>query len=303
MFKNKKSIFDEILDLIKDVESNSFLTKEENNEIEKYRDKDNFINLTKVKDMDELKKIVKLVDKKNTIEAIKNGDIDIITAAENLAKKLSNIIGADTVNVSIKAPQGEKTVTITSEKPSIEENKYKTSISELKDETPKCMSEIHPKDCKDECCVVMPETEIVVEGKPFVTETGVVSTADEDVEDVFDLETEAGFEKMYAVREVGGKDNPMFLNAITYICETQHFPEALILPYNDYEDEDVTGYILVPNVWGKMYLSAADEYANLINAGLEVYIINPQTFELTQITDALDLYKYAMTELEEEMNY
>ena len=297
MFKNKKSIFDEISSIIKEVNSNDFLTNEEFNEIEKYRDKDNFINLTKVKDMNELKKIVDLVDKKNTLEAIQNGDIDINTAAENLAKKLSDIIGADTVNVSIKVPKGEKSVTITAEKPGIKENIYKVGYSEPKEEeTPKCMCEGCPKDCKGECSIVEGE-------KPLVTENGVVSTADEDVEDVFDLETEAGFEKMYAVREVGGKDNPMFLNAITYICETQHFPEAVILPYNDYEDEDVTGYILVPNVWGKMYLSAADEYVNLINAGMEVYIINPQTFELTQITDALDLYKYAMTELEEEMNF
>lgn len=297
MFKNNKSIFDEISSIIKEVNSNNFLTNEEFNEIEKYRDKNNFINLTKVKDMNELKKIVDLVDKKNTLDAIKNGEIDVNTAAENLAKKLSDMIGADTVNVSIKVPQGEKTVTITSEKPETKKNIYKVDYSKPKEEeTPKCMSEGCPKDCKGECSVVVGEN-------PLVTENGVVSTADEDVEDVFDLETEAGFEKMYAVREVGGKDNPMFLNAITYICETQHFPEALILPYNDYEDEDVTGYILVPNVWGKMYLSAADEYVNLINAGMEVYIIDPQTFELTQITDALDLYKYAMTELEEEMNF
>ena len=297
MFKNKKSIFDEISSIIKEVNSNDFLTNEDFNEIEKYRDKDNFINLTKVKDMNELKKIVDLVDKKNTLEAIQNGDIDINTAAENLAKKLSDIIGADTVNVSIKVPKGEKIVTITAEKPEIKENIYKVGYSEPKEEEkPKCTCEGCPKDCKGECSIVEGE-------KPLVTESGVVSTADEDVEDVFDLETEAGFEKMYAVREVGGKDNPMFLNAITHICETQHFPEALILPYNDYEDEDVIGYILVPNVWGKIYLSAADEYVNLINAGLEVYIINPQTFELTQITDALDLYKYAMTELEEEMNF
>ena len=247
--------------------------------------------------MNELKKIVDLVDKKNTLEAIQNGDIDINTAAENLAKKLSDIIGADTVNVNIKVPKGEKSVTITAEKPEIKENIYKVGYSEPKEEeTSKCMSKGCPKDCKGECCVVEGE-------KPLVAESAVVSTADEDVENVFELKTEAGFEKMYAVREVGGKDNPMFLNAITYICETQHFPEALILSHNEYEDEDVTGYILVPNVWGKMYLSAADEYANLINAGMEVYIIDPQTFELTQITDALDLYKYAMTELEEEMNF
>lgn len=101
--------------------------------------------------------------------------------------------------------------------------------------------------------------------------------------------------------EVGGMYNPAFYNAALYICETLHFPSCGV--YSEDEmgpDETVKTHVLLPNVWGKIFAGAAEEFGERLKLGEEVYILDPETFELTKINNSLELWNYAMTKVQEE---
>ena len=93
------------------------------------------------------------------------------------------------------------------------------------------------------------------------------------------------------VIEAGELRNDTIMNAINHIEENFEIDE------NDKVDVN----ILLPNVWGKIYAAAADEFSGYLDAGEEVYIIDPETFELTKINNSLELWDYAMTQTQEEM--
>ena len=101
--------------------------------------------------------------------------------------------------------------------------------------------------------------------------------------------------------EVGGMYNPAFYNAALYICETLHFPSCGVYSEGEIElDETVKTHILLPNVWGKIFAGAAEEFGERLKLGEEVFILDPETFELTKIDNSLKLWNYAMTKVQEE---
>ena len=71
-----------------------------------YRDKDGFINLTKVKDNNEINRIVKIVDKKNYLESLLAEKDDTQIMADKLADELFALTGADTIDIKINTPNG-----------------------------------------------------------------------------------------------------------------------------------------------------------------------------------------------------
>lgn len=101
--------------------------------------------------------------------------------------------------------------------------------------------------------------------------------------------------------EVGGMYNPAFYNAALYICETLHFPSCGVYSEDEMElDETVKTHVLLPNVWGKIFAGAAEEFGERLKLGEEVFILDPETFELTKINNSLKLWDYAMTKVQEE---
>ena len=65
-------------------------------------------------------------------------------------------------------------------------------------------------------------------------------------------------------------------------------------------DGIVKTHVLLPNVWGKIFAGAAEEFGERLKLGEEVYILDPETFELTKINNSLELWNYAMTKVQEE---
>ena len=117
-----------------------------------------------------------------------------------------------------------------------------------------------------------------------------------------DVEDNTTRERVVALYDVGGMYNPSFFNSVLYICETVHFPEDVVYSEDELTDEDeITTHVLLPNVWGKIYAGAAEEFTDLFKSGDEVFIIDPESFELVQITDLVALWDYAMTKVQEEM--
>lgn len=101
--------------------------------------------------------------------------------------------------------------------------------------------------------------------------------------------------------EVGGMYNPSFYNAALYICETLHFPSCSVYSEDEMTPDDpVKTHILLPNVWGKIFAGAAEEFGERLKMGEEVFILDPETFELIKINNSLDLWDYAMTKVQEE---
>lgn len=101
--------------------------------------------------------------------------------------------------------------------------------------------------------------------------------------------------------EVGGMYNPAFYNAALYICDTLHFPSCGVYSEDEMEpDETVKTHILLPNMWGKIFAGAAEEFGERLKLGEEVCILDPETFELIKINNSLELWNYAMTKVQEE---
>lgn len=101
--------------------------------------------------------------------------------------------------------------------------------------------------------------------------------------------------------EVGGMYNPAFYNAALYICDTLHFPSCGVYSEDEMEpDETVNTHILLPNMWGKIFAGAAEEFGERLKLGEEVCILDPETFELIKINNSLELWNYAMTKIQEE---
>lgn len=110
--------------------------------------------------------------------------------------------------------------------------------------------------------------------------------------------------ELVVLYSVGGMVNPEFYNALLYICQEKYFPNSDVCANDEIDDKDnVTTHILLPNIWGKMYAAYADEFSLRFDEGDKVFIINPETFELTQITESIQLWDYAMTKVQEETLY
>ena len=236
-------------------ENKEKLTEKENQLIEKYRDKNGYINVKNEKDINKVSKIINLVDKKNYLETLeKNNNLQDL--ANNIVKDIKEVSGNSIVNVKIETP---------------------TQSAYAKSEMP---GEIVDPSCK----------------KGSVTTTATSLT----MEDLSGTEHKS--EKTVVLYNAGGMFNAPFYNAVLYICETQYFQDDDV--YTDIEideNDKVNTHVLLPNIWGKIYANAADEFSGYLAAGEEVYIIDPETFELTKINNSWELWDYAMTLTQEEM--
>lgn len=100
----------------------------------------------------------------------------------------------------------------------------------------------------------------------------------------------------YQLFDSGGIYNPMFYNAVHYICETVHFPLSDIYRFEEkIELDELDGVILIPNVWGKLIDGEIEYFGEYIKNGGKVYVIDPNSFELTLVDSFSKLWDYAMT--------
>lgn len=100
----------------------------------------------------------------------------------------------------------------------------------------------------------------------------------------------------YQLFDSGGIYNPMFYNAVHYICETVHFPLSDIYRFEEkIELDELDGVILIPNVWGKLIDGEIQYFGEYIKNGGKVYVIDPNSFELTLVDSFSKLWDYAMT--------
>lgn len=256
MVRNEKDLLSALLNVLpgkNDNKENKINDKTQL--IEKYRDKDGFINLKNVKDFNEITKIFNIVDKKNMLELLeKNNNLQDL--AETIAKNIKEISGDGIVNVQIKTPFKEAYAKV--------EMPNETNV--------KLAPEGHSED--------------------------VAATLDIPVKTAC---SGGPLERTIVLYDAGGMYNAPFYNAVLHICETQHFKQTVYRDNEIDENDNVNVHILLPNIWGKIYADIADEFSNYIKANEDVYIIDPETFELNKINNSLELWDYAMTLTQEEM--
>lgn len=262
MFRDEKELINSLVKMLSGkTAENCKMTNSENEAIEKYRDKDGFINLTKVKDNNEINRIVKIVDKKNYLESLLAEKDDTQIMADKLADELFALTGADTIDIKINTPNGT-------------DNYYFTSSdTDNDDNTPEDTSN-EDKATKD--VVITNET-------PCQTKNESVNIG-----------------KRIVLYNVGGNYIPSFYNAVLHICNHEHFAEDGVYSEFGVIPNEVDVCILLPNIWNKIYSNAVEDFAEKVKNGTEVYVINPETFELTQITCAKELWEYEMTAIQEE---
>lgn len=317
MFRNEQellnSLFTRLHPKANDAKKPSPLTREERAEIENYRDNDGYINLTKVESMNDLKRLVELVDRKNHLEEIENGPESIQDFVGDLLNELLPLVGLEKASLKVNTPAGKASVEVeqgkspkivydTEEKCEDTTLTYKVTPSEPLQETIDETCHLH------ECCTCPDFKECFNDVVGKINNNGI--TLDEAIdntelspeEDVTPL-TEDETKFATAVLEtVGGDYNPLFYNAVLYICENnKEFENYDIYRFNEDVPEDVNTYILLPNAFGKIFESAAETYAEYLRNGAAVYLIDPETFELVEITNPFDLYDYVMTEAQAEV--
>lgn len=252
-----------------DVVSNE--NENEDDIIEQYRDKDGFINLKGVQDVNEIKRVFDIVDKKNYLETL-NKEKNLQDLAEALAQEFMPIMGAKTVNVKVETPEGVGIA-------QADNDEYKVS-SKFEKVEEKLSTEDKAQPTKD-----------------------IKVAACNDVDEICptkqsQIKTESGLTVLF---DVGGMYNPQFFNAVLYICNNHHFPENVYSEFDIDIDDKVTTHILLPNAWGKIFAGAAEEFGERINAGDKVYIIDPETFELRKINNSMTLWNYAMSLTQEDI--
>ena len=263
MLRDEKELLNSLVKILSgETTQTNKITNDENETIEKYRDKDGFINLTKVKDNDEITKVVKIVDKKNYMESLLSEKDNMQILADKLAEELFS--STDVKNIDVKINVGNNT------------NDYHFSkYDEMTENKETCSNKNTECSNKNETlCFEEDKNDEVITEKP----------------------------KSVVLYNVGGTYNPMFYNAVRYICEEKYFSEDGV--YSEFDthpiDENIDVCILLPNIWGKIVCDAIEDFAEYMENGAEIFVINPETFELTQITESAELWDYEMSELQEE---
>ena len=123
-----------------------------------------------------------------------------------------------------------------------------------------------------------------------------VSLNEEKVKETEGEEMIEEYNPTYQLFDSGGIYNPMFYNAVHYICETVHFPLSDIYRFEEkIELDELDGVILIPNVWGKLIDGEIQYFGEYIKNGGKVYVIDPNSFELTLVDSFSKLWDYAMT--------
>lgn len=317
MFRNEQELLNSLFNRLHpkaDSTKTPFpLTSEEIAEIENYRDNDGYINLTQVKSMSDLKRLVELVDRKNHLEEIENGPETIQDYIGDLLNKLLPLAGVEKASVKVNTPAGKASVEVEQGKtPKIvydtnnkcEDTTFTYTVTPSDTVETNLDETCHLHECQTcpdfkECFNDVVEK---LNNNGMTLDEAVANTDLFPEEDVTPLtDDEAKFAT--AVLDVAGGDyNPLFYNAVLYICEnSKEFENYDIYRFNEEIPEDVNTYILLPNVFGKIFESAADSYAEYLRNGATVYLIDPETFEFVEITNPFDLYDYVMTEAQAEL--
>lgn len=292
MFRKEQELLDELLKAVKGTQKPKPLTKGELSEIEKYRDSDGIIDLTGVKDMDTLNQVVNLVDRKNHIEELETGN----TAQDyvgDLINEILPLIGLEGAKLNISTPSGNASVEVEKGKkpvvkydiPNKEEKEDSTLTYTVKPEWDVEKNTVQP------CEIILPEG----------LEDALLGLYNNKLqEDITTLE-KASDERVVQLVSVGGVYNPQYYNAVHYICDNEHFPECGVYTEDEIVSNKVDIYILLPNAFNKMTIGAVERYAEKMdNDGAAVYIIDPETFELEEITESDELWEYGMTEAQED---
>lgn len=301
MFRNENELLKSLFNRLGGVKESkpAPLSDAELNEIEAYRDANGLIDLTGVKSFNDLKRLVELVDRKNHVEMVEKG-ATLQDTIGGLVSELLPLLGVDKASVKVATPAG------------------KASVEVEQGKTPKVVYDVNDKTNETTLTYnVVPTDEVVVEDCSLVNCKGCpdfeecytpldsehIASGPQGTTPISELEPlPQCTEEVQAVRVcmVGGINNPLFRDAVAHICETELFPNADV--YSDVEewDEETDVYILVPNAFGKITGIAADIYSDVFNNGAKVYMIDVETFELTEISQPFDLYDYVMTEAQEE---
>jgi len=316
MFRNENELIDSLFHKLNRGKETkpSPLTEDELSEIEQYRDDDGLIDLTHVTSLHDLKRLVGLVDRKNHIEELDNEKSKTVQdLAGELLSELLPLLGVEKANLKVSTPAGKASIEVGRDKePKIVYEKADGSDINLS-------YTVTPSDLIEECADECKEKKNLGD-TCHLYDCGTCADYHECFDDAFDkinehnmshdgagavsLECEGG--KMNDERVVklvcaGGTYNPLFENAVAYICENEHFADCGVYTDADVVPDEVNVYVLLPNAFGKIYSAVADTYFEVLDtADAQVYIIDTESFELTEITNPFDLYDYAMTEAQEE---
>ena len=262
MFKNEKKLLNALAEAMRDMEAC-----------------DNDAMYCKTVDIDDYHNDNTIIDLTN-VEGKNEVDDDKLT---NFIKLLSSAIGVDTVTLNIETPDGKTTYRFG--KDSMEGESSVTTL------TPEEVKENYIAQPENKCC----------QCDKAKCQSGNCSVEDKNEvdEDVLPIEDN---DRTIVLRDGGGKYNPLFYNAVLHICNNMHFPEEGVYAYyDDYSEDDVNAYIILPNVWGLICSDVAEEMMDCMKDGIDVYIIHPETYELIPVNDPFDIADYMMSELQEEM--
>ena len=321
MFRNEKELLNSLFHKLngKNESRPAPLTTDELNEIESYRDSDGLIDLTHVKSFNKLQHLIELVDRKNHLEEFDTKETGSFQdTVGDLITELLPLIGVEKANVRLNTPEGEATVEVArGEKPKVTYDvKTKDSDPTLTYTVKYAKEEDKPVDLNEVCtsyeCDSCPHlTECFNEVVNAMNDCGItlekaaVSNEGEKINDLDTVDEPSSIAedkpRTILVVSAGGSYNPAFENAVAHICELEHFQNADV--YTAFEDlpEKIDTYVLIPNAFGKIFQAAAEEYSDiLVQSNADVYMIDPETFELVRIINPFDLFDFAMTEAQED---
>ena len=277
MFRNESDLLSSLVKAVKSMKMTQ--NKDCFNEINKYRDTNGMINLTNVKDMNEINRIIDLVDKKNFIEELEN-NTNLQEKAEELANSLKDMFNIDSVKVSISTPEGESFAKIGFEPDGFACEEKETNT-------------IEKKPLVDECSSVKCKT---TEGEKVNNDVkNETNVLEDDFVDGIDG-------RVVVLHSVGGEAfNAPFYNAVLHICENEHFPECGVYDEDDLYPEHVDIHLLLPNMWGKMLEGAVEYFIECMYNGEKVYVVDPEFFDLEEITEPNMLWDFVMTKIQENL--
>jgi hypothetical protein len=214
------------------------------------------------------------VDKKNHIESLGRENLDLDDFAKNLVDEMMPLFNGEKAEITIKSPTETKTFTVNGD----EKTEHKCSCN-----NDKCK-------CKHNQATPTKEPQTnVTKGAPIEHTTCDNKAVVKD-------------DRVILLRNAGGMNNPLFYHAMLYICNNILFRTCGVYSETDVYPNNIDAIILLPNVWGKIYDSIADYYANEMDKGLTVYVIDLDTFKLVEMETPSELYTYSMTEIQESIN-
>lgn len=282
MFRTESELIKGLFDAINRADSKNTqgepkpLTKEEELEIEKYRDMDGFINLKSVKNPKDVTRIFDIVDRKNHLEELENEKTLKGSIFDMVKDMLSKSIQNGTEFVATVSPDGKLTIKSKDDLIYVDES-GKGEEPENKEET----------EIVDETVAELPENE----DYSFEVVVGEKTIKDYDNEEV-----------MVMLDDVSGNYHPLYYNAVRHICETQYFPKNGVYTFDEVSPEECDVVILLPNVWGKITSEFVEIYDKFLKDGGKLFIINPEGFGCEEIKEPARLWDFEMSIIQEEMN-